>query len=225
MAAARINSTNRMTNRGPTPIPAPIPSTLIRWSWRRVMIVCGLAVFAFSLALYVWTLAPTVTLVDSGELIVAARTLGVAHPPGFPLYILLAHLASIVPLGSVAARVNFASAIFAALASTAVTLLMLELIRTGGRGGGGSAGSKGGKRKPAASAGLKSDPVRPDWVGCTPRAACRPPVLRFTHALGLCNRRGSLYAQLVADRPDPVFHGALAAPGSSRARTGHCSGR
>ena len=32
------------------------------------------------------TLAPTVTLVDSGELIVAARFLGVAYPPGFPSY-------------------------------------------------------------------------------------------------------------------------------------------
>jgi hypothetical protein len=37
--------------------------------------------------------APTVTLTDSGELIVAAYGLGVAHPPGFPLWVMLAHLA------------------------------------------------------------------------------------------------------------------------------------
>ncbi len=86
-------------------------------------------VFIVSLLLYGWTLAPTVTLVDSGELIVAARFLGVAHPPGFPLYIMLAHVASLVPIGQIAQRVNFASAIFAALAASITTLVVAELIK------------------------------------------------------------------------------------------------
>src|SRR6185369_9118757 len=89
-------------------------------------VICAAVVFLTSLVLYVCTLAPTVTLVDSGELIVAARSLGVAHPPGFPLYVLLAHLATVFPLGSIAARVNFASALFAALASGLVTLVVIE---------------------------------------------------------------------------------------------------
>jgi hypothetical protein len=38
---------------------------------------------------YVQTLAPTVSFFDSGELIAAAYTLGVAHPPGYPLYVSL----------------------------------------------------------------------------------------------------------------------------------------
>ena len=87
-------------------------------------------VFFISLVVYCWTLAPTVTLVDSGELIVAAYFLGVAHPPGFPLYILLAHLASIVPIGSVALRVNFASALFAALAAAMLSLVLAEILIT-----------------------------------------------------------------------------------------------
>jgi len=57
---------------------------------RRSEWLCAAASGAVALGLYTWTLAPTVTLVDSGELIVAARSLGVAHPPGFPLYVLLA---------------------------------------------------------------------------------------------------------------------------------------
>jgi Protein of unknown function (DUF2723) len=85
-------------------------------------------VFVVSLVLYTWTLAPTVTLVDSGELILAAHSLGVAHPPGFPLYLMLAHFASIVPIGSVAQRVNFASALFAAVACGMLTLLVAELM-------------------------------------------------------------------------------------------------
>jgi tetratricopeptide (TPR) repeat protein len=87
-------------------------------------------VFLASILLYSWTLAPTVTLVDSGELIIAAHSLGVAHPPGFPLYIMLAHAASVVPIGNVAQRVHFASATFAALASSITVLVVIELIKT-----------------------------------------------------------------------------------------------
>src|SRR5262249_56322611 len=79
---------------------------------------------------YAWTVAPTVTLVDSGELIVAARSLGVAHPPGFPLYVLLSHIASLIPIGSVAARVNFASAVFGAAAASLLAAALFEAAMT-----------------------------------------------------------------------------------------------
>src|SRR5438105_4885440 len=75
----------------------------------RAELLCAGAVFVATLLLYSWTLAPTVTLIDSGELIVVAYGLGVAHPPGFPLWVILAHLASLVPLGNVAVRINFSS--------------------------------------------------------------------------------------------------------------------
>jgi hypothetical protein len=54
-------------------------------------LVSALLFVAF-LALYIITLAPDVLAADSGELQVVAAQLGVAHPPGFPLYVLLAHL-------------------------------------------------------------------------------------------------------------------------------------
>jgi len=91
--------------------------------------LCAGAVVLASLATYVATLAPTVTLVDSGELIVAAQSLGVAHPPGFPLYVLLAHLATLLPIGSIATRVNLASAVFATLAVAVVAFLTAEMLR------------------------------------------------------------------------------------------------
>jgi tetratricopeptide (TPR) repeat protein len=96
----------------------------------RAELVGAGVVFVAALLLYSWTLAPTVTLTDSGELIVAAHGLGVAHPPGFPLWVLLAHLASLVPLGNVAVRINFSSALFAALASAMLTLVVAELMIT-----------------------------------------------------------------------------------------------
>src|SRR5438874_12049052 len=94
----------------------------------RAEFLCAAIVFVAALRLYIWTLAPTVTLTDSGELIVVARGLGVAHPPGFPLWIILAHLASLVPLGNVAMRINFSSSLFAALASAMLTLVVAEMM-------------------------------------------------------------------------------------------------
>ena len=93
-------------------------------------LVCAGAVFLIALGVYSWTLAPTVTPTDSGELILAAYGLGVAHPPGVPLWIMLAHLASLVPVGNVAVRVNFSSAVFAALACAMLTLVVAELVVT-----------------------------------------------------------------------------------------------
>src|SRR6267378_1878439 len=96
----------------------------------RAELLCAGAVFVATLLLYSWTLAPTVTLTDSGELIVVAHGLGVAHPPGVPLWAVLAHLASLVPLGNVAVRINFSSALFAALASAMLTLVVADLMIT-----------------------------------------------------------------------------------------------
>ena len=95
-----------------------------------VQLLCGGTVFLVALLLYSWTLAPTVTLTDSGELIVVARGLGIAHPPGVPLWIILAHLASLMPLGNVAQRINFSSALFAALTCAMLTLVVAEVIIT-----------------------------------------------------------------------------------------------
>ena len=46
---------------------------------------------------YLITLAPTVTSEDSGELIAAAYTWGVAHPPGYPLWCIIARLFCLLP--------------------------------------------------------------------------------------------------------------------------------
>jgi hypothetical protein len=75
-------------------------------------------VLGFAL-LYARTLAPGITWAhassDSGDLITAAATLGVAHPPGYPTYLLLAHLAQYLPVGDLALRTNLLSALAALL--------------------------------------------------------------------------------------------------------------
>jgi len=61
------------------------------------------------------TLAPTVTLWDAGEFITASKVLGVPHPPGTPLFVLVGHVwADIVRIGQYAWRLNLMSACFSA---------------------------------------------------------------------------------------------------------------
>jgi hypothetical protein len=85
-------------------------------------------VYLIAFVMYCVTIAPTVTFVDSGELILASYSAGVAHPPGFALYLILGHLFSLVPVGNVAVRLHLMSALFGGLASAMVTLASLEAI-------------------------------------------------------------------------------------------------
>ncbi|HEV7922679.1 MAG TPA: DUF2723 domain-containing protein [Thermoanaerobaculia bacterium] len=93
----------------------------------RPLLLAAAVVFAVALGVYLVTLAPTVGLTDSGELTVAAWAHGNAHPPGFPLYLLLTHLFTLLPIRSVAWRVNFASAFFAALACGAMVFAVASM--------------------------------------------------------------------------------------------------
>jgi thioredoxin-like negative regulator of GroEL len=71
------------------------------------------------------TLAPSVTLEDSGGFLTAAHNLGVPHPPGYPVWTMLAWVwQSIIPLGSIAWRVNLLSAFLGALAVGFAALLI-----------------------------------------------------------------------------------------------------
>jgi len=69
-----------------------------------------------ALALYVLTLAPTTQYWDASEYITAAHALGIPHPPGSPLFVILAHVWGLLPLGAdYARRIN----LFAAVTSAA----------------------------------------------------------------------------------------------------------
>lgn len=95
---------------------------LIRWR---------LALMAFAVGLmtvYLFTLAPGLTWAnsgaDGGDLITAAAVLGVAHPSGYPAYLLITHLFQFLPFGTLAYRANLLSAVSAVLASVLVAVLI-----------------------------------------------------------------------------------------------------
>ncbi|XP_037595403.1 transmembrane protein 260 [Cebus imitator] len=95
----------------------------------------GLAVFAAVAAVFTLTLPRSVPGGDSGELITAAYELGVAHPPGYPLFTLVAKLAiTLFPFGSIAYRVNLLCGLFGAVAAS---LLFFTVVRLSGSSAGG----------------------------------------------------------------------------------------
>jgi len=68
-----------------------------------------------TLGAYAFTAAPGVTMEDSGDFIMGVLTLGIVHAPGYPLYTILGHLFSLLPLGDPAFRVNLFSALWGSL--------------------------------------------------------------------------------------------------------------
>lgn len=88
-------------------------------AWKRLLPGLTASLLALAcLGLYVHTLAPDILPADNGELQRVAAQLGVAHPPGFPLYTLLAYAMTRLPLDWTPA---YATNFFAAL-SSAVTV-------------------------------------------------------------------------------------------------------
>jgi len=78
-------------------------------------VLLAAATALLSLALYVRTMAPGLLPGDSGEFQTMAILLGHTHPTGYPIYLILAKLISLLPIGDAIWRVNLFSALMAAL--------------------------------------------------------------------------------------------------------------
>jgi hypothetical protein len=93
----------------------------------------GLAVAIVLLAgvLYFLTAARDIVVGDTPELITAAVSLGVAHPPGYPLFTMLGHLFSLIPFGPIPFRVNLLAVTCGALTTGVVYFTAFRL--TGSR--------------------------------------------------------------------------------------------
>ncbi|MFN2603432.1 MAG: DUF2723 domain-containing protein [Gemmatimonadaceae bacterium] len=85
-------------------------------------------VFATLACVYVATLAPSVTLWDSGEFLSAIHSLGIPHPPGTPLYVLVGNLWARIfsPLVGFAYSINLLSALCSAIACALMANLFVR---------------------------------------------------------------------------------------------------
>jgi hypothetical protein len=78
---------------------------------------------------YLKTLAPTVMFIDAGELSAVASTLGIAHPTGYPLFTIVGHLFTKLPISSSEVyNLNFMSGITVALGVFVFYFLMTFML-------------------------------------------------------------------------------------------------
>mgnify|MGYP000005125520 CR=1 FL=1 len=99
-----------------------IQSPWIRWN----RLFAGI-VLVFSFFTYFFTMSPTVSFWDCGEFIATSYTLGVPHPPGSPLYLIIGRIFSMLPFNpDIAFRVNLISPL---VSSLAVMLLYLVIVK------------------------------------------------------------------------------------------------
>ncbi len=85
--------------------------------------------FILPFAVYMVTLAPSVTFFDSGEFLTATASLGSAHSPGYPLFLMYAKPFAWLPLGNIAFRINVATAVSSSLACLIVYILTITLLK------------------------------------------------------------------------------------------------
>ena len=90
--------------------------------------IYGILSFIIPFVVYMITLAPTVSWIDSDELTTASALLKIAHPTGYPLFTILGKLFTLIPTGDEAFSLNLMSAVISSAAVFVLFKLMLFLI-------------------------------------------------------------------------------------------------
>src|SRR5678815_2771494 len=102
------------------PAPGHVPDLFRKIDWLTAAFVTVVVLIG-----YIYTLAPDVTLEDSGELAVGSFYAGVPHPPGYPVWTLYTWLFTVlVPFSNIAWRVALSSAVAGALSCGLIALMV-----------------------------------------------------------------------------------------------------
>ncbi|HEX7079044.1 MAG TPA: DUF2723 domain-containing protein [Candidatus Eisenbacteria bacterium] len=157
-----------------------------------------------ALWVYVQTLSPTVAWMnqgeDSGDLLAASATLGIPHPTGYPLFVLLGRALSLVPVGAVAFRINLVAALAGAASAFFLARLVLEL-----------AAPRDGADRSANGVGPMVAAFAAALAYAFSRGAWSQSVLAEVYTLNAAFLGAILWALARADRTRSVRHLALAA--------------
>ncbi len=91
----------------------------------------GIVLFFVIFSIYLYTVTPTVPFWDCGEFISCSYSLGVPHPPGTPLMILVGNMIIRILffVKEIALRVNLFSSISSALAGVFLFFILLKIFR------------------------------------------------------------------------------------------------
>lgn len=105
-------------------LPPTAPQGRVPPLFRSVDWLTFLVTFSFVCIGYYLTLAPALTLEDSGELATGSYYAGIPHPPGYPVWTLYTWLWTLLPVGNIAWRVALGEAVGGALAAGLLGLLV-----------------------------------------------------------------------------------------------------
>lgn len=102
------------------PVPPHVPPLFRRIDWLTFGVTTLLVLIG-----YILTLAPNLTLEDSGELAVASFYAGIPHPPGYPVWTIYTWIWTVIlPFSNIAWRVAFGGAVGSAVACGLLGLLV-----------------------------------------------------------------------------------------------------
>lgn len=91
------------------------------------------SLFLAAFVIYLAGLSPSIYWRDSSEFVTVVDGLGISHPAGSPTYSLVAKWLTLVPIGSIAFRVNVFSALMGALTVSLLFVLVYDLLETSPR--------------------------------------------------------------------------------------------
>ncbi|MCP4703914.1 MAG: DUF2723 domain-containing protein, partial [candidate division Zixibacteria bacterium] len=96
----------------------------------RVNAIIAIFVFLFTLIIYKLTVAPTLSYWDCGEFIASAYILGIPHPPGSPVFIVLGRLFSMIPFATdICYRINLLSVVSSSFTALFGYLVVVRIVR------------------------------------------------------------------------------------------------
>ncbi|MGA2868231.1 MAG: DUF2723 domain-containing protein [Verrucomicrobiota bacterium] len=105
--------------------PPPVAPVKVAPMFRKIDWLTLGVTFLIVWAVYLWTLAPELTLEDSGELCTASYYAGIPHPPGYPFWSIYSWFWTfILPFGNVAWRVEVGESFAAAMGCGMLALMV-----------------------------------------------------------------------------------------------------
>ena len=90
--------------------------------------LAAIFVFLIVMGIYLKTLNPSIWWEDSGELTTSPYTLGITHPPGYPLYTFVTKVVmTLIPVSNIGFRGNMANAYWGGLSAVFIFLIVLKI--------------------------------------------------------------------------------------------------
>src|SRR4051812_9910934 len=118
--AAKNPPPGKPPEKGAPAAPGPVPNLFRKIDWMTAAFVAVVVLIG-----YILTLAPEVTLEDSGELAVGSFYAGVPHPPGYPVWTIYTWLFTVLfPVSNIAYRVAMSSAVAGAVSCGLLALIV-----------------------------------------------------------------------------------------------------